>query len=144
MAHITRRDIVRTFMGADLIGRGTVGSALYGLSFTLYCLCLQSSAVRLVDRSQKKKTITTLIHMTSVMAVGLLYLALDIRSLQMAYIDQACSQNGPLNYESAVIAWMPIGIADKALGTIIDTLIFGAQVRRWRCACCMNSTNFKL
>ncbi|KAF5362290.1 hypothetical protein D9756_002102 [Leucocoprinus leucothites] len=116
--------------GADLIGTGFVNSALYGISFVLYCFSARLLYQQLEDPYQRRRSLITLIHASIVIACGFCALALDAWRYKISYVDHGDYPGGGYRYQS-IAQGLPMGIASSSLlFAAMDCFTQGIQI--WR------------
>ncbi|KXN84542.1 hypothetical protein AN958_12353 [Leucoagaricus sp. SymC.cos] len=126
-----------------LIGLTTINGTLYGIAFTLFCLCALSLYLQLRDPEHRRQTIFTLVHMSFIMAIGLINLAVDARGMQESFINHADDpEGGGFMYHQDVSLHQPIALGCLALGVLFDCLLFGIQI--WRLWVVLSSSRYAI
>lgn len=115
----------------DLIGSTTICGISYGIALTLYFVCVRSLHLRLRKRNVYgwRKASLWLGFISLAMLCATIYLVMDSRTIQMAYIknrDQA--PGGPLNYERVVLAAQNISILAPLAFIVVAFLTMSVQV----------------
>ncbi len=113
----------------DLTSSTTILGLLYGIAFTLYCLCSRLLCLQLSVPDKRKQARFNLVYISLVLICGTTYLALVTRFMQLAYINHANDPEGPrgfkVSYNSTTeIFGVGIGIFDLA----VETLTMAIQV----------------
>ncbi len=118
----------------DLISSTTVTAGLYGLIFTLYCLCLCSLYPQLREPDHRGQVIFTMVYTSIIIFCLTIFLALNARIIQLAYINHKDYPGGPMGYESSVLFTQPIFLLSSSLSLIVEILTTAIQVCRvcWR------------
>ncbi len=104
----------------DLISSTTILGAFYGIAFTLYCLCARLLYLQLRERNQQRQARFTLVIISLTLLCTTIYLALNARIIQLAYINHSDFPGGPLAYET--LKNPVIGPHARATG-IIDMVV---------------------
>lgn len=124
---------VRTLEALDLICSTTVAGTLFGLTFTLYCLCAWSLYRQIKDSgqlSQRKRNVFTLGYMTAVMLCGFTLLFLNSFLARIVYIDHADYPGGPFNFEASAQSIQPLFASGQSVILLLDLLTLATQI--WR------------
>lgn len=119
------------FESFDLIGSTTICGISYGIALTLYFICARSMCLRLRRRDEHRwrNTLLWLGFISLAMLCATIYLVMDSRTIQMAYInnrDQA--PGGPINYERVILAAQNIHILAPLTFIIVALLTMFVQV----------------
>jgi hypothetical protein len=101
----------------DLVSLTTIGAVLYGIVFTLYCLCTWASYFQLREPDRHRQAISSLVYTSLVMLCGLGVLATDTYYIQTSFINHASYPGGPQAYEGDVAQHQPLAL----LGGLLDT-----------------------
>lgn len=113
----------------DLIGSTTVLGALYGIAFTLYCLCVQSLYLQFREPDKRRQARFTIGYISFQFFCATAFLALNARAMQLAYIDHADFPGGPWIYENSNHpTFRPYMTAGNTLDLTLQTLTMAIQV----------------
>jgi hypothetical protein len=132
---LSRRDLTKAddlaLAKADVVSGMGVDAALYGTSFSLYCLCARSLFRQLKDPNHRKQNIGTLVLMTMVMTCGIIVLALDLELIMIQYIEHGhfpWSKGGPYFLDNPDLYTIPFNRADNAFTILLECLTSGVLV----------------
>lgn len=111
----------------DLIGCTTILGVSYGITFSLYCPCAWSLYLKIQQPDKRYRAGFTLGYISLLFFCATAYLSMNVRVIQLAYINHADFPGGPLIYEGSS-ATMPYDGAAEILDFVIEVLIMAIQV----------------
>lgn len=113
----------------DLIGCTTILGVSYGIAFSLYCPCAWSLYLKIRQPDKRYQAGSTLGYITLLFFCATAYLSMNVRVIQLAYINHADFPGGPLRYEGSFdSATIPYDGAAEILDFVIEVLIMAIQV----------------
>lgn len=124
------RSSVFLFEAFDLIGSTTINGVLYGITFSLYCLCAWQLYLQLQKPDKRHQAKISLVYTSVLYVCATGVLALNARIIQLAYINYANLPGGSLGYEESISSTpksyrIPLNI----LNFVIEILTMAIQVR---------------
>ncbi|PPR06694.1 hypothetical protein CVT24_013027 [Panaeolus cyanescens] len=82
----------------DLISTTTINAVTYGVALTLYILCMYALYHQLSSGRQKRQAIFNTVYITVLFATGTVYLAVNSRETQLAFVNNRNFPGGPSAY----------------------------------------------
>ncbi len=113
----------------DLISCTTVPGVVYGVTFMLFCLCARLLYLELQVPARRKEARFNLFNLGFIsvqLCFATIYVALNARTIQLAYIDHADFPGGPVAYE--LLANVPYVVAAGIFNLPLQTLKIAIQV----------------
>ncbi|KAF9444766.1 hypothetical protein P691DRAFT_635204, partial [Macrolepiota fuliginosa MF-IS2] len=114
----------------NFISSTTVNGVLYGIALSLYALSVRLFYPQLKDPHQRRHIRFMFAYASVVMICGVIFLALNTREIQLAYIDHNKFFGEAYEYEVTDQHTLPGGITMGTFSIIIDVLTLGIQI--WR------------
>lgn len=117
------------FEAFDIISCTTTIGVLYGIAFTLYCLCSVPLYSNLQKPNMRRRARFSFFYI-SFLTVGITGILLtNGRVIQIAYINYADFPGGPLQYEASSNSFTnSIGVIGSILDSIVEALTAAIQV----------------
>jgi len=124
-------DSLKKFEVFDFNSSSAVVSFLYGIIFTLYCLCSWPLYHQLRIPDKRRQAKFSLGYITLLFACSTILVGLNIRMIQLAYLNHSDFPGGPLLWE---FSHDPFTSAFQAIGGIVTLIIEGLTmaIQIWR------------